>query len=161
MNNQERTPVNHEAINVNSIKSDPYDDALAFRSLLGAVHNEFNHMVNNNMVSESNTLKKINGKQILEKGIKELMGKQTPVSQIPKNIDQQLAQPIAPQPSPNVSVVPQPIPAAEINVDPNQLELNFDNSATAQKIYDKIEDIEIKLNKILNLLSNKNTRNKK
>ena len=161
MNNQERTPVNHEAINVNSIKSDPYDDALAFRSLLGAVHNEFNHMVNNNMVSESNTLKKINGKQILEKGLNELMGKKPPVSQIPKNIEKQPIQPTAHQPLPNANVAIQPTPYAEIKADPNQLELNFDNSATAQKIYDKIEDIEIKLNKIFNYITTKNTRNKK
>jgi len=37
-------------------------------------------------------------------------------------------------------------------VDPGQMEFNFDNSATAQQIFDKLEDIDIKLNNLYKLV---------
>ena len=112
-------------------------------------------MVNDNMVSESNTLTKINGKAILEKGVKEIMGQQRPVSQIPHQVEQQISQQQpAPQPAPQIQAVPQPAPLVQPAVDPNQLELNFDKSATVNEIFEKLEDIEIKLSNITKVLEN-------
>jgi len=107
------------------------------------------------MVSESKTLQKVNGKAILEKGVKELMGKQQPVNQIPHHVEQQIAQqqPI-PQPAPQIQAAPQPVPVVQPAVDPNQLELNFDKSATVNEIFEKLEDIEIKLSNITKVLEN-------
>jgi len=122
-------------------------------------------MVNDNMVSESNTLTKINGKAILEKGVKEIMGQQRPVSQIPHQVEQQISQQqpapqpapqiqAVPQPAPQIQAVPQPAPLVQPAVDPNQLELNFDKSATVNEIFEKLEDIEIKLSNITKVLEN-------
>ena len=160
---EERTNVNYDAVSPAPTGPDnPYDDALAFRSLLGAVHGEFDRMVNHNMVSESKTLQKVNGKAILEKGVKELMGKQQPVNQIPQNVDQKIAQqqPI-PQPAPQIQAVPQPVSVVQPAVDPNQLELNFDKSATVNEIFEKLEDIEIKLSNITKVLENLTPTKKK
>ena len=153
---EEHTNVNYDAVSPAPTGPDnPYDDALAFKSLLGAVHGEFNRMVNDNMVSESNTLTKINGKAILEKGVKEIMGQQRPVSQIPHQVEQQISQQQpAPQPAPQIQAVPQPAPLVQPAVDPNQLELNFDKSATVNEIFEKLEDIEIKLSNITKVLEN-------
>lgn len=160
---EERTNVDYDAVNpAQSGPDNPYDDALAFKSLLGAVHGEFNRMVNDNMVSESNTLTKVNGKAILEKGVKEIMGQQRPVSQIPQNLQAEIAQqPPPPQvqqaPQP-VQQAPQPITNGELieqpQEDPNQLQLNFDNTATAQDIFNKLDDLEAKLNKLTRLVEN-------
>ena len=160
---EERTNVDYDAVNpAQSGPDNPYDDALAFKSLLGAVHGEFNRMVNDNMVSESNTLTKINGKAILEKGVKEIMGQQRPVNQIPQNIQAEIAQ----QPSPpQVQQATQPVQQAPLPItngelieqpqeDPNQLQLNFDNTATAQDIFNKLDDLEAKLNKLTRLVEN-------
>jgi hypothetical protein len=50
----------------------------------------------------------------------------------------------------------QPQPVAETTQhDPNQFEFNFDNSATAQDIFNRLSDIEAKVNKIANLLQEK------
>ena len=153
---EEHTNVDYDAVNpAQSGPDNPYDDALAFKSLLGAVHGEFNRMVNDNMVSESNTLTKINGKAILEKGVKEIMGQQRPVNQIPQNIQAEIAQQ---PPTPQVQQAPQPITNGELieqpQEDPNQLQLNFDNTATAQDIFNKLDDLEAKLNKLTRLVEN-------
>lgn len=160
---EERTNVNYDAVSPAPTGPDnPYDDALAFKSLLGAVHGEFNRMVNDNMVSESNTLTKINGKAILEKGVKEIMGQQRPVSQIPQQVEQQISQQQpAPQPAPQIQAVPQSAPLVQPAVDPNQLELNFDKSATVNEIFEKLEDIEIKLSNITKVLENLTSTKKK
>ena len=153
---EEHTNVDYDAVNpAQSGPDNPYDDALAFKSLLGAVHGEFNRMVNDNMVSESNTLTKINGKAILEKGVKEIMGQQRPVNQIPQNKQSEIAQQ---PPPPQVQQAPQPITNGELieqpQEDPNQLQLNFDNTATAQDIFNKLDDLEAKLNKLTRLVEN-------
>ena len=153
---EEHTNVDYDAVNpAQSGPDNPYDDALAFKSLLGAVHGEFNRMVNDNMVSESNTLTKINGKAILEKGVKEIMGQQRPVNQIPQNIQAEIAQQ---PPPPQVQQAPLPITNGELieqpQEDPNQLQLNFDNTATAQDIFNKLDDLEAKLNKLTRLVEN-------
>ena len=153
---EEHTNVDYDAVNpAQSGPDNPYDDALAFKSLLGAVHGEFNRMVNDNMVSESNTLTKINGKAILEKGVKEIMGQQRPVNQIPQNIQAEIAQQ---PPPPQVQQAPQPVTNGELieqpQEDPNQLQLNFDNTATAQDIFNKLDDLEAKLNKLTRLVEN-------
>lgn len=160
---EELTNVNYDAVSPAPTGPDnPYDDALAFKSLLGAVHGEFNRMVNDNMVSESNTLTKINGKAILEKGVKEIMGQQRPVSQIPQQVEQQISQQQpAPQPAPQIQAVPQSAPLVQPAVDPNQLELNFDKSATVNEIFEKLEDIEIKLSNITKVLENLTSTKKK
>ena len=159
---EERTNVDYDAVNpAQTGPDDPYDDALAFKSLLGAVHGEFNRMVNENMVSESNTLSKVNGKAILEKGVKEIMGKQRPVNQIPQNIQAEIDQQPPPQQQPvphPVQTAPQPATNGELfeqpQEDPNQLQLNFDNTATAQDIFNKLDDLEAKLNKLTRLVEN-------
>lgn len=160
---EELTNVNYDAVSPAPTGPDnPYDDALAFKSLLGAVHGEFNRMVNDNMVSESNTLTKINGKAILEKGVKEIMGQQRPVSQIPQQVEQQISQQqTAPQPAPQIQAVPQSAPLVQPAVNPNQLELNFDKSATVNEIFEKLEDIEIKLSNITKVLENLTSTKKK
>lgn len=160
---EELTNVNYDAVSPAPTGPDnPYDDALAFKSLLGAVHGEFNRMVNDNMVSESNTLTKINGKAILEKGVKEIMGQQRPVSQIPQQVEQQISQQQpAPQPAPQIQAVPQSAPLVQPAVNPNQLELNFDKSATVNEIFEKLEDIEIKLSNITKVLENLTSTKKK
>lgn len=158
MPEQTQTDVNYDAVNAASQGGphNPYDDALAFRTLLGAVHGEFNRMVNDNLVSESNTLKKVNGKAILEKGVMELIGKQpvqpnvppvlNPAEQLPTaQVVEQPQQPIQQQLLPT-----QPVILPE--VDPGQMEFNFDKSATAQQIFDKLEDIDIKLNNLYKLV---------
>ena len=167
---EEHTNVDYDAVSpAQSGPDNPYDDALAFKSLLGAVHGEFNRMVNDNMVSESNTLTKINGKAILEKGVKEIMGQQRPVNQIPQNIQAEIAQQPPPpqvqqatqpvqQATQPVQQAPQPITNGELieqpQEDPNQLQLNFDNTATAQDIFNKLDDLEAKLNKLTRLVEN-------
>ena len=65
---QEKTNVNHEQVNSEpTAQSDPYDDALAFKSLLTAVHGEFNHMVNENryLRSSSNLFKNFQHKILI------------------------------------------------------------------------------------------------
>lgn len=158
MEQKERTNVNHEAVNAapQGGPHNPYDDALAFRSLLGAVHGEFDRMVNNNMVSESNTLKKVNGKAILEKGVMELMGKQKVQPNVPPvlNPTEQIPAPVpVAQPTPQQIPLPQPVVENNQPVDdPNQLTLNFDNTATAQDIFNKLDDLETKINNLTKIV---------
>ena len=158
MPEQTQTDVNYDAVNAASQggSHNPYDDALAFRTLLGAVHGEFDKMVNNNLVSESNTLKKVNGKAILEKGVMELMGKQQVQPNIPPvlNPAEQIPAPQVVK-EPKHPVQQQLLPTQPVNlpeVDPGQMEFNFDKSATAQQIFDKLEDIDIKLNNLYKLV---------
>jgi len=158
MPEQTQTDVNYDAVNVASQgrPHNPFDDALAFKSLLGAVHGEFNRMVNDNLVSESNTLKKVNGKAILEKGVMELMGKQQVQPNVPPvlNPNEQIPTPQVIE-QPQQPVQQQLLPTQPDNspqVDPGQMEFNFDNSATAQQIFDKLEDIDIKLNNLYKLV---------
>lgn len=159
---QEKSNVNYDAITPDPTGlEDPYDDAMAFKSLLGAVHSEFNHMVNENMVSESSTLQKVNGRAILEKGVKEIMGRQPVQSQIPPQVEQQVTPPPVPQPQiQQEQLFPQtsePLPQE----DPNQLTLNFDNTATAQDIFNKLDELEAKINKIIRLIDQPTKTTKK
>ena len=152
--------------------SDPYDDALAFRSLLGAVHNEFNTIVNNNITGASSSLHRIDARPILEKGVKELISKQPPAP-LPIEIPEKHNQTETVNNSNNIfvplaEVVPPPAPAEWCKKDDDQLEFNFDNTATAQKIYDALENIDIKidtieskLDKILNALESVNIKKKR
>jgi len=155
---QNHTDVNYDAVNLDPTQgpSDPYDDAMAFRSLLGAVHGEFNNIVNNNITSTSNSLRPIDGKEILEKGVRELVAKkQTPdiplISEAPPVNNPEPVPPPAQQPTENLfeQVQPQVITSNKQKSNDNQLEFNFDYSATAQKIYDSLESIEAKLDKLL------------
>ena len=159
---QEKTDVNYDAITPDPTGlENPYDDAMAFKSLLGAVHSEFNHMVNENMVSESSTLQKINGRAILEKGVKEIMGKQPVQTQIPPQIEQQIQPPPAPQPQIQQEQLFSQTVEPVTQEDPNQLTLNFDNTATAQDIFNKLDDLESKINKIIRLLDQPSRTTKK
>ena len=158
MEQKEKTDVNYEAVNAapQGGPHNPYDDALAFKSLLGAVHGEFNRMVNDNMVSESNTLKKVNGKAILEKGVMEIMGKQQVQPNVPPvlNPNEQIPAPVTvAQPTPQQIPLHQPVIENTQPVeDPNQLTLNFDNTATAQDIFNKLDDLEVKINNLTKIV---------
>lgn len=168
MPESQKTDVNYDAVNVapQGGPHNPYDDALAFRSLLGAVHGEFERTVNANMVSESNTLKKVNGRAILEKGVKELMGKKPDQNILPViDPQQQVTQPKPKEtwfPSESYGLnhtqpLQQPIvpnTIQETNTNNEQMEFNFDNTATAQSIFDKLDDIEIRLNNLTKLVEN-------
>jgi hypothetical protein len=147
------TSVSHDMVDLNSVGSDNlYDDAAAFKAFLGAVHGDFNSHVNKNIVSESNTLRRINGTNILEKGIKEIM-KINPIRDI-----NSLPPPAIPQFN-NTAAIPAPEPApvrtpsVEFTLaidrtpdDSNQLQLNFDKSATALQIFESLEQLHIKIN---------------
>lgn len=158
MEQKEKTDVNYEAVNAapQGGSHNPYDDALAFKSLLGAVHGEFNRMVNDNMVGEASSLKKVNGKAILEKGVMELMGKQKVQPNVPPvlNPAEQIPAPVpVAQPIPQQIPLPQPVIENNQPVeDPNQLTLNFDNTATAQDIFNKLDDLEVKINNLTKIV---------
>lgn len=119
----------------------PMEDAIAIRSMFGAIHNELNQ-VNENLVDPSVNLKaKQVNKTVMDRDILNIVGVTPEQQPVPQNIPQ----PFQPQPVPP----PQQTGQLEIpQVDPNQLELNFDNSATANKIFEKLDDIERKLIKI-------------
>ena len=124
-----------------SSQGNPMEDAMAIRGMFGAMHNELNE-VNSNIVEQSSGLKaKQINKEVMDRDILNLMG--NPQKQ------QQMGQPQRPQ-------QPQHQPVAETTqLDPNQFEFNFDNSATAQDIFNRLSDIEAKVNKIANLLQEK------
>jgi len=118
----------------------PMDDAMAIRGMFGAMHNELNE-VNSNIVEQSSGLKarQIN-KEVMDRDILNLVGRpgQTNMGQGGVNV-------AAPQNVPyamNASGigVAQPTPT-----DPNQIEFNFDNSATAQDILNKLDNVEKKV----------------
>lgn len=158
----QKTEVNYEAVNLDSMgPSDPMDDAMAFKALLGSVASEFHQNVNENMVAESTSLKKIDPRRILEKGVSEIMGQQRNDPHLPPEIQQPqpIPQPIPqPQPQTNGAPVPQvqiqPELPPQPQEDPNQLTLNFDNTATAQDIFNKLDNLEAKLNKLTKLVEN-------
>ncbi len=142
---QKRTDVNYSAgldpdynPGSGSSQGNPMEDALAIRGMFGAMHNELNE-VNSNIIEQSSGLKarQIN-KAVMDRDILNLVGGTRP--------RQQPQQPQQPQ--------HQPVAAATQH-DPNQFEFNFDNSATAQDIFNRLSDIEAKLNKIANLLQEK------
>lgn len=123
-----------------SSPGNPMDDAMAIRGMFGAMHNELNE-VNSNIVEQSSGLKarQIN-KEVMDRDILNLVGRpgQTNMGQGGVNV-------AAPQNVPyamNASGigVTQPTPT-----DPNQIEFNFDNSATAQDILNKLDDVEKKV----------------
>ena len=125
-----------------SSQGNPMDDAIAIRGMFGAMHNELNE-VNSNIVEQSTGLKNKNvDKSVMDRDILNLMGR--PQTQ------QQMGQP----PQPHQQPQHQPV-AAAVEHDPNQFEFNFDNSATAQDIFNRLSDIEAKVNKIANLLQEK------
>lgn len=160
---QNNTDVNYDAVNLDPTMgpSDPYDDAMAFRSLLGAVHSEFNTIVNNNITSSSNSLRPINGKDILEKGVRELVAKkQRP--DIP--VVQEATSPaLVQQPTENLfkPIQSQDFQSNEQKSNSDQLEFNFDYSATAQNIYDCLESIDLKLDKLLKAFEEVTIRKKR
>ncbi|MEE9572561.1 MAG: hypothetical protein V3W20_05915 [Candidatus Neomarinimicrobiota bacterium] len=124
-----------------SSQGNPMEDALAIRGMFGAIHNELGAL-NANLVEQSSGLKarQIN-KEVMDRDIINLVGKpQTQQQQqIPQNQPQIQSQP-------GVQNVPP---------DPNQFEFNFDNSATAKDIFNRLFDIESTVNKILKLLEEK------
>jgi len=162
----QKSDVNYEAVNLDSMgPSDPMDDAMAFKALLGSVASEFHQNVNENMVAESTSLKKIDPRRILEKGVSEIMGHQRKDPHLPPEIQQPqpIPQPI-PQPQPQTNGHPvqiQPELPPQPQEDPNQLTLNFDNTATAQDIFNKLDELDIKLSKLTKLIENLSPPKKK
>ena len=160
-------PVNHSAGLDPSLdpgagmppSDDPYGDALAIRGLFKAVNNDMVQM-NEHLVGEASGLKRQSvNKARMDADILNLMGQkpaQAPPQQFPQ---QQVPQPVQ-ENFPQQSPTPQPQePSQENYYDPNQLELNFDNSATAKGIDEKLFNLEEKvrsnnllLKKILKLL---------
>ena len=123
-----------------SSPGNPMDDAMAIRGMFGAMHNELNE-VNNNIVEQSSGLKarQIN-KEVMDRDILNLVGRPGQ-----PNMGQGGVNVTAPQNVPyamNASGigVAQPTPT-----DPNQIEFNFDNSATAQDILNKLDNVEKKV----------------
>ena len=122
-----------------SSPGNPMDDAMAIRGMFGAIHNELNE-VNSNIIEQSSGLKaKTIDKGVMDRDILNLVGAQQPQAQVPgRNIPPGMnASGIGNMPSPDI--VPNVLP------DPNQIEFNFDNSATAQDIFNKLNDIEKKV----------------
>ena len=119
----------------NSPSDDPYGDALAIRGLFKAVNNDMVQM-NEHLVGEASGLKRQSvNKARMDADILNLI-----VTKL-------------------VQAPPQQLPQQENYYDPNQLELNFDNSATAKGIDEKLFNLEEKvrsnnllLKKILKLL---------
>ena len=123
-----------------SSQGNPMDDAMAIRGMFGAIHNELNQ-VNSNIVEQSSGLKarQIN-KEVMDRDILNLVGNPGTQQQ-----QQQQQQPqIQSQPA-----------VQNVSPDPNQFEFNFDNSATAKDIFNRLFDIESTINKILKLLQEK------
>jgi hypothetical protein len=123
-----------------SSPGNPMDDAMAIRGMFGAMHNELND-VNSNIVEQSSGLKarSIN-KAVMDRDILNLVGRpgQTNMGQGGVNIG-------AVQNTPYVMTSPGIGNAQVVPPDPNQIEFNFDNSATAQDILNKLNDVEKKI----------------
>jgi len=117
---------------------DPYNDAMAIRGLFGSVHNELNEL-NSRLVEESSGLKaKTINKEVMDRDILNLVGAQPQAPAMERNIPSGMnASGIGNMPSPGI--VP------NVQNDPNQIEFNFDNSTTAQDIFNKLHDIEEKV----------------
>lgn len=125
---------------------DPYDDAMAIRGLFGSVHNELNEL-NSRLVEQSSGLKaKSINKEVMDRDIFNLVGHPGQQGQpIQKNMGQGGIDIAASQNVPyamNASGIGNAAPAP---IDPNQIEFNFDNSATAQDILNKLDDVEKKV----------------
>lgn len=125
---------------------DPYSDAMAIRGIFGAVHNDLAQL-NQHLVSESSGLRSKNvDKSVMDRDILQIMGKTPQQPQLqPQPHPGQVAHHVHPQ-----APVIQP---EENQHDPNQIEFNFDNSATAQDIFNRLSDIERDQTKILKLLN--------
>jgi len=129
---------------------DPYSDAMAIRGLFGAVHNDLAQL-NEHLVSESSGLRSKNvDKNVMDRDILQVMGQNPQQPQLqPQPQPGQVAHHVHPQ-APHQAPVQQP---ATTQHDPNQIEFNFDNSATAQDIFNRLSDIERDQTKILRLLN--------
>ena len=116
----------------------PMEDAMAIRSLFGSIHNELNE-VNKHLVDQSSNLQAKNvDKSVMDRDILNLVGR-NPQQQQNGQVHQH------PQPQPQQQqFIPQEAPP-QPQIDPNQLELNFDDSVTAIKIYNKLDDLETKM----------------
>ena len=120
-----------------SSPGNPMDDAMAIRGMFGAIHNELNQ-VNSNIVEQSSGLQATQvNKSVMDRDIINLVG--NPETQQQQQRPQIQSQPVVQNVSP----------------DPNQFEFNFDNSATAKDIFNRLFDIESTVNKILKLLQEK------
>ena len=123
-----------------SSPGNPMGDAMAIRGMFGAIHNELNE-VNSNIVEQSSGLQATQvNKSVMDRDIINLVG--SPETQ------QQQQQQQRPQ------IQSQPA-VQNVSPDPNQFEFNFDNSATAKDIFNRLFDIESTVNKILKLLQEK------
>ena len=123
-----------------STPGNPMDDAMAIRGMFGAMHNELNE-VNSNIVEQSSGLKarQIN-KEVMDRDILNLVGSpQIKNQNVPYGMNPSGIGNTRPAPDANWDA-PSPTPT-----DPNQIEFNFDNSATAQDILNKLDDVEKKI----------------
>jgi hypothetical protein len=123
-----------------SSPGNPMDDAMAIRGMFGAMHNELNE-VNSNIVEQSSGLKarQIN-KEVMDRDILNLVGTPEMKKQnVPYGMNPSGIGNTRPAPDANWDA-PSPAPT-----DPNQIEFNFDNSATAQDILNKLDDVEKKV----------------
>jgi hypothetical protein len=110
------------------------------RGMFGAMHNELNE-VNSNIVEQSSGLKarQIN-KEVMDRDILNLVGTPEMKKQnVPYGMNPSGIGNTRPAPDANWDA-PSPAPT-----DPNQIEFNFDNSATAQDILNKLDDVEKKV----------------
>ena len=124
-----------------SSPGNPMDDAMAIRGMFGAIHNELNQ-VNSNIVEQSSGLQATQvNKSVMDRDIINLVG--NPETQQQQQITQNQSQ-----------IQSQPV-VQNVSPDPNQFEFNFDNSATAKDIFNRLFDIESTVNKILKLLQEK------
>ncbi len=128
--------------------ADPYDDAMAIRGLFGSVHNELNEL-NSRLVEQSSGLKaKTINKEVMDRDILNLVGATKTDQPQQQNMGQGGIDIAASQNIPyamNASGIGN-MPSPEIIPnDPNQIEFNFDNSATAKDIFNKLHDIEEKI----------------
>ena len=120
-----------------SSQGNPMDDAMAIRGMFGAIHNELDQL-NANLVEQSSGLQATQvNKSVMDRDIINLVG--NPETQQQQQRPQIQSQPVVQNVSP----------------DPNQFEFNFDNSATAKDIFNRLFDIESTINKILKLLQEK------
>ena len=125
---------------------DPYDDAMAIRGLFGSVHNELNEL-NSRLVEQSSGLKAKNiNKQVMDRDILNLVGANQPQVKDRQGLDVTVAEnvPYGMNAS-GIGNMPSPAIVPNVQNDPNQIEFNFDNSATAKDIFNKLHDIEEKV----------------
>ena len=132
---------------------DPFELAQAFKALLGSVHSEFDNNINQKVIEQSSTLRRVDGKSILEKGVKEIM-KVNPSRPDVTDDNPFRNVPIPVQTHSNI--------AADVpKQDSHQLELNFDKSATALQIFESLERLHRKFDDILDRLDKPIVKSKK